>query len=162
VARIAELKRELAALPSEAAVAHAGTLHAVWGGGDSGKVRVALEYLDFCEQYAGVGAMPSASCIVFHVRRICRDALNQYQLMDECCRCKALPAVRLVLERAAKFCSGEEVFAFDEGKREREAEAAERKKHEEGKRRAFEERMARKAKREDKPVAFFLEQVWVW
>jgi len=107
------------------------------------KVALANEYLDLAQRYPTI-----IRTIVFHTRRILKNLLVKYQLMEECVACTSLEQVRCVVEKIAKYREDPTSFKFDLEKAKREKEALERKRHEEGKRKAFEARMIRKAKRE--------------
>lgn len=87
-------------------------------------------YLDLCHKY------PSAtlSTQIFHVRRMCKQLLNKYQLMAECCAAKSEPDLRATLQKCRRIADGTVPFVFDA---EREREAAEvllRRKEEAAKR----------------------------
>ena len=43
------------------------------------KIKLALEYLELVQQYP-----VKIKSVVFHIRRICRDILTKYQLLEEC------------------------------------------------------------------------------
>jgi tRNA-dihydrouridine synthase 1 len=116
-------------------------------------VALALEYLDLARRHGPV----KIKTLVFHTRRILRNELTKYQLMDDCVRGASLEAVAQVVAQVAAYESGQASFSFDQDKARREKEAAERRKREEGKRTAFEDRMKRKAKREGKDPLFYLQ-----
>jgi hypothetical protein len=65
--------------------------------------------------------------------------------------------VRKVVEEAIAYRNSG-TFTHDPLKAQKAKEALERRKYEEGKRKAYEERMTRKAKREGKPLDFYLRQ----
>lgn len=89
---------------------------------------LALEYLDLAEAHP-----VKIKTVVFHVRRMIRDQLVEYQLLDDCVGAAALQEVRAVVERARAYqASGD--FRFDPDKERRAKEALERRKREEGKR----------------------------
>lgn len=114
------------------------------------KVGLAQEYLALVDQYP-----VKLKSVIFHVRRICRDELVKYQMMDQCVEATSVEEVQRVVDEMAAF-EKTGVFVADAGKIQRAKEAAERRKREEGKRKAFEERMLRKAKREGKESNFYL------
>ncbi|KAL7476248.1 hypothetical protein ACHAW6_002124 [Cyclotella cf. meneghiniana] len=107
------------------------------------KVALAKEYLSLVRRYP-----TKIRTVVFHTRRMCKDLLEQYQLMEECIACTSIDEVDAVLSKCARYIKHPDTFHFDQAKAAREKEALERKKREEGKRKAYEARMIRKAKRE--------------
>jgi hypothetical protein len=109
------------------------------------KLQLANEYLSLVRRYP-----IKIRTVVFHTRRMLKDMLNQYQLMDECVACETVDQVQAILEKCQKYQENPESFVYDKEKAKQEKEALARKKREEGKRKAFEARMIRKAKREGK------------
>lgn len=109
------------------------------------KLVLANEYLALVRRYP-----IKIRTVVFHTRRMLKDMLNQYQLMEECVACQSVDEVQCILDRCKKYREDPESFVFDIAKAKQQKEALERKKREEGKRKAFEARMIRKAKREGK------------
>jgi hypothetical protein len=116
------------------------------------KLQLAQEYLDLVERFP-----VKIKGVVFHIRRMLKDELAQYQLLDDCLSASSLEQVRSVVERISSYRE-HGGFEFDARKAQKIKEAAELKKKEEGKRKAFEERMVRKAKREGKALDFYLNQ----
>ena len=96
--------------------------------------------------------------VIFHTRRMCREALAKYQLMNELLCCASPSEVGKVVRQLMAYRDGKATFQWDDEKEEREKEARDRKKHEEGKRKSFEDRMRRKAKRDGKEPDFYLSQ----
>lgn len=133
-------------LEAEAQHCQTGTrqtsLRALYDVADS-KLKVASEYLDLATIYP-----VKIRSVVFHTRRILKDVLMQYQLLEECLACETIDKVRSLLQRIAKYQTNPETFVFDQEKAKREKKALELKKREEGKRKEYEARMVRKAKRE--------------
>lgn len=122
------------------------------GGASVPKLQLAREYLDLAARHP-----VKTKSLVFHIRRMCREELTRYQLLEDCLRAQSVDEMRAVVEQAAEYeRSGS--FRFDPLKETRLKEAQERKKREEGRRREYEARMARKAKREGKPPGFYIEQ----
>jgi tRNA-dihydrouridine synthase 1 len=120
---------------------------------DKDRLDLATEYLDLVDRYP-----VKMKSVVFHVRRIARDALTAFQLMEDCCACDSAQAVRLVIEQA-KGHRDRGDYEFDPLKQIKAQKALERRKLEEGKRKRYEERMTRKAKREGKEdLSFYLSQ----
>jgi len=109
------------------------------------KLKLANEYLALVRQYP-----ITIRTVVFHTRRMLKDMLNQYQLMEECVACQSVDEVQRILDRCRKYQEDPESFVYDIEKAKQQKEALARKKREEGKRKAFEARMVRKAKREGK------------
>ena len=114
------------------------------------KLTLALEYLDLVRQYP-----VKMKGVVFHIRRLLRDDLTRYQLMEDCVGCKSAEEVRGVVEQAVGYAARGD-YQFDPHKERRLKEVLEKRKREEGKRKAFEERMMRKAKREGREAGHYL------
>ena len=113
------------------------------------KLQLATEYLELVEKYP-----VKMKSIVFHIRRMCRDELNAFQLMEECVNATNLEQVKDVIRQALIY--EKEGYQFDPTKEAREKAALARRRYEEGKRKRFEERMVRKAKREGKDPEHYL------
>lgn len=109
------------------------------------KLKLANEYLSLVRQYP-----IKIRTVVFHTRRMLKDILNQYQLMEECVACQTVDEVQAILDRCQRYQNDPASFVYDTEKAKQQKEALARKKREEGKRKAFEARMIRKAKREGK------------
>ena len=107
------------------------------------RVKLAGEYLALVRRYP-----VKIRSVIFHTRRMCRDLLNRFQLMEECVASKSIEEVEAVLEKLDRYNANPENFTYDRDKAKREKEALETKRLEEGKRKAYEARMIRKAKRE--------------
>jgi tRNA-dihydrouridine synthase len=122
------------------------------GGRAMDKLRLGLEYLDLVDKHP-----VKLKSVTFHIRRMCRDLLTQYQLMEECLNAQSVESVRMVLKNIVQFQQTGS-FLYDPLKAQRDKEALERQKREEGKRKEFEARMMRKAKREGKDPSFYLLQ----
>jgi tRNA-dihydrouridine synthase 1 len=119
---------------------------------DSADDKLADEYLALVRKYP-----VKIRSVVFHIRRMLKDTLNRYQLMEECVACETVEQVQAVVDRCRKYQENPETFLFDREKAARQKEALEKKRREEGKRKAFEARMIRKAKREGKSdLEFYL------
>jgi tRNA-dihydrouridine synthase 1 len=115
---------------------------------------LAKEYIALAYQYP-----TSIRTVIFHIRRMCRDVLNKYQMMEDCISCGSIENVEAILSKCEKYVADPNSFHFDLEKQKREKAALEKKKREEGKRKAFEARMIRKAKREGlDDVEFYLRQ----
>ena len=109
------------------------------------KVRLALEYLSLVRQYPAI-----MRTVIFHTRRILKDELATYQLMEECLACSSVNNVEKLVTKIQHYRANPGSFQFDVDRAKKDREALERKKIEEGKRKAYEARMIRKAKREKK------------
>ena len=107
------------------------------------RVKLAHEYLALARRYP-----VKIRSVIFHTRRMCRDLLNRFQLMEECVASKSIDEIEAVLEKLERYSANPESFTYDRDKAKREKEALEKKRREEGKRKAYEARMIRKAKRE--------------
>ncbi|KAL1527221.1 hypothetical protein AB1Y20_015898 [Prymnesium parvum] len=173
-----EAKAALRALPViEAAGSGASDdREAAAAGGRGAALRLAFEYLALAEAYP-----PPINCVVFHVRRMCKPMLLQYELLAPLLAAATTKGVERVLRRAAELEEGRAVFT--PGQRfvadppeelalaaamaaypslsPAEAEAAARaasRAASERKRRKFEERMAKKARAEGKPESHYLRE----
>ena len=107
------------------------------------KIQLALEYLNLVRQYPAI-----MRTVIFHTRRIIKDELTTYQMMEECLACSSIDDVESVVSKILRYRENPGSFQFDVERAKRDREALERKKIEEGKRKAYEARMIRKAKRE--------------
>jgi hypothetical protein len=120
------------------------------------KLQLGLEYIEIVKLYP-----VKIRSVVFHLRRMCKEELTKFQLMDECLNAKTLEELEQIIKSANdydKFDRGEGgvKYVFDALKSKKEKDALEKKKREEGKRKAYEERMMRKAKREGKNLDHYL------
>ena len=119
------------------------------------KLPLAYQYLALVDRY------PTAlRSVIFHIRRICKDLLVRYQLMDTCVNATSLEQLRHdVLGRLAYYQDHPDRFVYDQAKAVAAQEALERQKRQEGQRKAFEARMRRKAKREGRTdLDYYLHQ----
>lgn len=107
------------------------------------KPTIAMEYLNLTERYP-----TKLRTVIFHTRRILKQELNTFQLMEDCINSKSIQDIRKVIDKVTRYLNDPSSFKFDKAKAEQEKEAMERKKREEGKRKDYEARMLRKAKRE--------------
>ncbi|KAL9186365.1 hypothetical protein ACHAXT_005603 [Thalassiosira profunda] len=107
------------------------------------KLTLAREYLALVRRYP-----MKIRSVVFHTRRMCKDILEKYQLMEECIASTTIDQVEAVLSKCERYVQRPETFRYDQQKAARDKEAMARKRREEGKRKAYEARMLRKAKRE--------------
>ena len=115
---------------------------------------LANEYIDLTIKYP-----TKMRTVIFHTRRILKNELNKYQLMEECVASKTIEDLRDILAKVSKYKKDPASFHFDKAKAQKDKDAIERKKREEGKRKAYEARMMRKAKREGKAdLEFYLRQ----
>jgi len=115
------------------------------------KLQLAKEYLGLVNQFP----VPLKS-VIFHLRRMCKEDLCKYQLMNELLVAPSIKDVKSILKTMLKY-EKEGGFTFDPSKDQRVADALKKKQYEEGKRKRFEGRMTRKAKREGKPLNFYLD-----
>lgn len=114
-------------------------------------VQLAREYLDLASVFP-----TSMRTVIFHVRRMIRETLLEYQLLEECLSAPDLQSVRVVVAKIEYYRKHPKKYKYDAAKAETEKMALERKKIAEGKRKAYEERMMRKAKREGKELHHYL------
>ena len=118
------------------------------------KLSLASEYLMLARRYP-----TKMRTIVFHTRRMLKELLNQYQLMEECLNSKSINEVQSVINKIRKYQNYPSTFQYDKEKEKKEKEALDQKRREEGKRKAFEARMMRKAKREGRDdLEYYLRQ----
>ncbi|KAG7365447.1 tRNA-U20-dihydrouridine synthase [Nitzschia inconspicua] len=118
------------------------------------KVQMAGEYLTLAQRFP-----TSMRTVIFHSRRILKEELTKYQLMEECLGCSSIPELLNIIQKIRWYQLNPSKFEYDNEKSKREAEALERKRFEEGKRKKYEARMIRKAKREGKEdKEFYLRQ----
>jgi tRNA-dihydrouridine synthase 1 len=94
--------------------------------------------------------------LVFHVRRMLKNALTEYQLMGDMLEAKDADAVKRLIDQCAEF--KKHGYKPDPDKARKEKEALELKKHREQTRKRYEERMVRKAKREGRVDDYYLKQ----
>jgi len=109
----------------------------------SDKLALAREYLSLVRSYP-----MKIRSVTFHVRRMCKDVLERYQLMEECVSCGTVDEVEAVIRKCDAYTKDPDTFRYDKLRAERDKEALEAKRREEGKRSAYAGRMTRKAKRE--------------
>mmetsp|Transcript_13173 Transcript_13173/g.28503 ORF Transcript_13173/g.28503 Transcript_13173/m.28503 type:complete len:661 (-) Transcript_13173:106-2088(-) len=107
------------------------------------KVLLAREYLSLVRLYP-----VKIRSVVFHTRRMCKDLLEKYQLLEECVASTTIDEVDAVLSKCEQYVKHPDRFQYDQHKAAREKEALAHRHREEGKRKAYEARMMRKAKRE--------------
>jgi hypothetical protein len=112
---------------------------------------LALEYLDLADKYPV--AMKS---VIFHVRRMCKDDLNRYQLMEEVVASKDINEVRNHILLAVQYTEKGD-FVYDSLKEKKAAEATNRRLANVQKRKVYEGRMVRKAKREGLDLEHYLQ-----
>ena len=149
----AGLEQALRDLGADVAACAASNQDPRWAAAND-KLKLACEYLDLCHKY------PSATLSeqVFHVRRICKEELTKYQLLEQCCASKNAQELSDVLKECRYYKDGTKKFVYDAQREERAKEALADRKREQSKRKNFEERMIRKAKREDKPTSYYLDK----
>lgn len=107
-------------------------------------LQLAMEYLDCVAAYGPV----KMKSVIFHVRRICKKEFEKYSLLEDCISAIDSDQVRLVVQEALDYETGEKSFVPSVQRQKRAKDALAKRKLEEGKRKQFEERMIRKAKRE--------------
>ena len=109
------------------------------------KVKLALEYIQLVRRYP-----TTIRTVIFHTRRILKDDLKAFQLMEDCLQSSSIDEVETVVKKIQNYQRDPGSFQYDQQKAQAEKDALERKRIEEGKRKEFEARMIRKAKREGK------------
>jgi len=119
------------------------------------KLALAFEYLDLVAAHGNPAGFRS---VAFHCRRIAKAPLEAYDALDDLVDGPDAAAARRVLERVRRYVQGEETFSPDAARKARaEARRKQRATTREARKR-FEERMIRKAKREGKPLDFYVKQ----
>ena len=104
---------------------------------------LALEYVALVRVYPA-----PMRTVAFHIRRMLKDDLSRYQVLDDLLASESLDQVENLLTKITHYRDHPDTFVHDRRKALEQQDALERLRREEGKRRAFEERMIRKAKRE--------------
>lgn len=118
------------------------------------KLRLAMEYLSLVQLYP-----VKLRSIIFHIRRMLKQELMEYQLLEECIASANVNQIYTILEKMMQYRKNPLSFIYDVDKAKREKEALEKKRREEGKRKEYEARMIRKARREGKDdIEFYLRQ----
>ena len=122
---------------------------------DLRRVGLALEYLDLVDRHGNPAGYRS---VAFHCRRIAKDVLVKYDALDDLLDGPDAAAARAVLDRCAAYARGEASYAADaEKKRVAVARQAARDAMR-ARRKRWEERVIRKAKREGKPLDFYVKK----
>lgn len=114
---------------------------------------LAREYLDLVAMHGNPAGYRS---IAFHTRRICNQALEAYNSLDDLLDGTKLEDALAIVDRCRDYASGRAVFHPDPEAKKRAADRKNRREDVKRARRRFEERMARKAKREGKPLDAYL------
>ncbi|GAB5370448.1 hypothetical protein AAMO2058_001493800 [Amorphochlora amoebiformis] len=106
-------------------------------------VYIAKDYLEMVNRY------PSSTQneLVFHIRRMCKKALEKYQLMDQLKSSKHHKEVAQIIDECLRYAEGRQGFKFDSEKAKRQAEAVKQRIFEDKCRKKYIKRMERKAKR---------------
>ena len=112
------------------------------------KIQLAFEYIELVKIYK-----VSIKTIIFHIRRIIRNELIKYQLIDEILIQLTIEDIENILNKIIKYEKSIDTFFFDKIKEKNENE---KKKINENKRIEYEKRMIRKAKRENKDINYYL------
>lgn len=126
---------------------------AIFHGKHVDKTKLASEYLAFVDQHP-----TKLKSVVFHVRRMCKDLLVKYQLLEDCVSADSIDIVKSIVKKLVTYEADHSRFRFDTEKAKKEKEQLAIRKAEEGKRKDFEARMVRKAKREGKDLNFYLQE----
>eukprot|EP00658_Telonema_sp_P-2_P033719 TRINITY_DN24693_c0_g1_i3.p1 TRINITY_DN24693_c0_g1~~TRINITY_DN24693_c0_g1_i3.p1 ORF type:complete len:331 (+),score=71.21 TRINITY_DN24693_c0_g1_i3:188-1180(+) len=113
---------------------------------------LALEYLELHRQYPSRAGL---STVIFHCRRICKQELNRYQLMEEMRSAESAARVKEIVQQCVQY-ELHGGFVWSDEKRKASEEKAKRTKLAASSRARFEARMKRKAAREGKDAGFYL------
>ena len=68
------------------------------GGVTVDRTRLAMEYLDLVDQYP-----TTLKTVIFHVRRMCKEVLQRYQLLEDCLSASSVEEVRGVVQKAIDY-----------------------------------------------------------
>jgi tRNA-dihydrouridine synthase len=128
---------------------------AIFNGGQSiPPIQLATEYLELVKLHP-----VKLKTLIFHIRRICKDDLMKFQLMEDCLAVQNVEEMQKIVSQLKEYIQQPSLFNFSSNKELSTKKRLELKKHEEGKRKEFEARMIRKAKREGlKDLFFYLNQ----
>lgn len=114
-------------------------------------IQLAKEYLQYVESYP-----VKLKTLIFHIRRICKDELTRFQLMEECLNnITNLQEMIILINKLEDYIKNPSLFHYNSKIEQEMKKRLEEKKNEESKRKLFEERMIRKAKREGKKDLLF-------
>lgn len=114
------------------------------------KVQLAKEYLELVELHPA-----TLKTVIFHLRRMCRDEFTKYEMMEDCLMAKTIEELKAILCKVEQY-ELQGGFQLDLDKIAKAKEAVEKLKRQESRRKEFEKRMIRKAKREGKPLDYYL------
>jgi tRNA-dihydrouridine synthase 1 len=89
------------------------------------KLYLALEYLDLVRIYP-----VKIKSIIFHIRRIIREELMDFQLMEECIKCENDGDIRAIVERAIEYKKDKNNYIYDKDKELKMKEECEKRKKE--------------------------------
>ena len=121
---------------------------------DQRRINLAKEYLSLTKLYP-----TSLKTQIFHIRRMCKEQLIKFQLMEKCLKADSRNIIIDIINKIESYLKDPEKFIFNKEIEEHEKSALDRKKWEEGKRKRFEDRMRRKAKREGlKDIEYYISQ----
>jgi len=85
------------------------------------------EYLSLVRSYP-----TKIRSVVFHTRRMCKDLLEQYQLLEECITSTTIDKVEAVILKCEQYVQHPEQFRYNQQKASREKEALVHCRREEG------------------------------
>jgi len=68
------------------------------GGVTVDRTRLAMEYLELVDQHPA-----TLKTVVFHVRRMCKEVLLKYQLLEDCLSASSFEEVRGVVQKAINY-----------------------------------------------------------
>jgi tRNA-dihydrouridine synthase len=114
------------------------------------KLDLALEYIELVEKYP-----TNMKPIIFHIRRMCRDDLTKYELLEACINANHPSEVKNIILKMKQY-EKEGGFELDKNRILKAKEAMEKLKRQENHRKEYEKRMMRKAKREGKELDYYL------
>mmetsp|Transcript_32065 Transcript_32065/g.107957 ORF Transcript_32065/g.107957 Transcript_32065/m.107957 type:complete len:315 (+) Transcript_32065:611-1555(+) len=118
--------------------------------------------LDLALEYCGLvrlhGNPAGYSSIAFHCRRMARAALVKYDALEDLLAGAAVEDAVEVLERCVAYEADASLFVVDAAKKKRATALENQRSNQKSARLRFEERMIRKAKREKRPLDFYIKQ----
>uniref|UniRef100_A0A7S3JZ71 tRNA-dihydrouridine(47) synthase [NAD(P)(+)] n=2 Tax=Aureoumbra lagunensis TaxID=44058 RepID=A0A7S3JZ71_9STRA len=113
------------------------------------------EYLHLVQMYGNPAGYRS---IAFHCRRMCLSFLEKYDLLDTLLSGSRLENAMQVINTCIEYETGAATFVSDPAAKKRAVALKKIREDAKQARHRFEGRMARKAKRENKPLDFYLTQ----
>ena len=124
-----------------------------------GGFALANDYIELVTQYPPPGGKDAQiTHTIYHVRRMLRDKLNEFELMDPLKACTSVTAIKELIQRCKSYSDGSLYFepGWEAARRLKEADAT-RKAVNAARRQEFVDRMVAKAKKEGQPDEYYLQ-----